>query len=156
MSKNESVVVLVPAVSTKYTRAHCSHVKLTPLYHIFAYLSEPVTIMIDYVISLIFVYNLSEITNLLLPCVSWARISTRDPYWYILPFGCSNAEAVPEQLKERTILFCIDEILNRYIRNYGVNNAFSLMRNIKFISDHHRAYEPLFVDNAEAYICTKW
>lgn len=44
-------------------------------------------------------------TNLLLPCVSWATISTREPYWYILPFGCSKAAAAPEPLSDRTMLF---------------------------------------------------
>lgn len=43
ISENESVVVLVPAASTRYTRAHCSEVKLTPLYHIFAYLCSRLT-----------------------------------------------------------------------------------------------------------------
>lgn len=44
-------------------------------------------------------------TNLLFPCISWATISTREPYWYILPFGCNKAAAAPEPLNERTILF---------------------------------------------------
>lgn len=39
-SLKESVVVRVPAESTKYTKAHCMLVKLTPLYHIFANLKD--------------------------------------------------------------------------------------------------------------------